>query len=147
MITLNIPVEPMGAVRMTGRGKFVNKNAQRYLAYKDFIKLHAQKQMKGELFESGALHVDLTFVMPIPKSWSKKKQRESIGTLHTKKPDIDNLVKGAFDALNKVAWKDDNQVSQVTARKLYGLDPGIIIQVRDYTIMIEMARTWESANA
>ncbi|MDA7028481.1 RusA family crossover junction endodeoxyribonuclease [Bacillus sp. CLL-7-23] len=129
MITLNIPITPMGAVRMTGRGKFVNKNAQRYLAYKDFIKWEAKKQMKNEPFELGALHVDITFVMPIPKSWSKKKQQQSIRTLHTKKPDIDNLVKGVFDALNKIAWKDDNQVSKVTACKKYGEKPGIEVQI------------------
>ncbi|MDA7028635.1 RusA family crossover junction endodeoxyribonuclease [Bacillus sp. CLL-7-23] len=129
MITLNIPVTPMGAVRMTGRGKFVNKNAQRYLAYKDFIKWEVKKQMKSEPFESGALHVDITFVIPIPKSWSKKKQQQSISTLHTKKPDIDNLIKGVFDALNKIAWKDDNQVSEVTACKKYGEKPGIEVQI------------------
>ncbi|MFH7534189.1 RusA family crossover junction endodeoxyribonuclease, partial [Acinetobacter baumannii] len=120
MITLNIPVEPMGAVRMTGRGKFVNKNAQRYLAYKDFIKLHAQKQMKGQQLYTGPTVVKVLFSMPIPKSWSKKKQQEAISTVHIKKPDIDNLVKGVFDALNKTAWHDDNQVFMVIGAKVYG---------------------------
>lgn len=130
MITLNIPVEPMGAVRMTGRGKFVNKNAQRYLAYKDFIKLHAQKQMKGQQLYEGAIVVEIIFTMPIPKSWSKKKQKEAVVSMvHTKKPDIDNLVKGVFDALNKTAWNDDNQVSMVGASKKYGEEPGIAVKI------------------
>ncbi|MCU9958795.1 MULTISPECIES: RusA family crossover junction endodeoxyribonuclease [Bacillus subtilis group] len=129
MITLHIPVEPMGAVRMTGRGKFVNKNAQRYLAYKDFIKLHAQKQMKGQQLYTGPTVVKVLFSMPIPKSWSKKKQQEAISTVHIKKPDIDNLVKGVFDALNKTAWHDDNQVFMVIGAKVYGKEPGIEVQI------------------
>ncbi|MGG3798629.1 hypothetical protein [Metabacillus fastidiosus] len=43
MLKLTIPVEPMGAVRMTGRGK---PNAQRYLAYKDQIKWIVKQQLK-----------------------------------------------------------------------------------------------------
>jgi len=33
------------------------------------------------------------------------------------RPDIDNLVKTVLDALNGLAWADDGQVAQITARK------------------------------
>ena len=33
--------------------------------------------------------------------------------------DVDNMIKLVLDGLNKVAWADDNQVSEVSARKEY----------------------------
>ncbi|WP_094366167.1 RusA family crossover junction endodeoxyribonuclease [Sutcliffiella cohnii] len=130
-IKLSIPIEPMGAVRMTGRGKFVKPNAQRYLAYKSFIQWKAKQQLKEKTLLDGPIAVEIWFKMPIPKSWSKKKQVAALGEYHIKKPDADNLVKGVFDALNKLAWHDDNQVSKVTAIKLYGEVPGIDITVQE----------------
>ncbi|MED4401332.1 RusA family crossover junction endodeoxyribonuclease [Metabacillus fastidiosus] len=54
-----------------------------------------------------------------------------IGEYHTKKPDTDNLVKGVFDALNKLVWQDDNQVAKVTAVKSYGEVPGMEIVINE----------------
>ncbi|MFT0800348.1 RusA family crossover junction endodeoxyribonuclease [Bacillus swezeyi] len=133
MITLNIPVEPMGAVRMTGRGKFVKPNAKRYLSYKDFIKLKAKEQLKGQDLFTGPITVDILFQMPIPKSWAKWKKRIAPGKRHISTPDIDNLIKGVFDALNSIAWTDDKQVSDVTAVKIYSEEPGIIVGIEKVT--------------
>ena len=36
----------------------------------------------------------------------------------TTRPDIDNLVKNVLDALNGVAWEDDNQVAVLYAIKV-----------------------------
>lgn len=131
MIKLTLKVEPMGAVRMTGRGKFVKPNAQRYLAYKNFLQWQVKQQLKDRCILSGALAVDIWFTMPIPQSWSKRKKSAVIGEYHVKKPDADNLVKGVFDSLNKIAWEDDNQVAKLTAVKVYGESPGIEIYVKE----------------
>jgi hypothetical protein len=40
-------IEPMGAVRMTTRGKYVKANAKRYLAYKERIYNAILEQLKG----------------------------------------------------------------------------------------------------
>jgi Holliday junction resolvase RusA-like endonuclease len=71
----------------------------------------------------------MTFYMPIPASLSRKKQLELIGKFHTKKPDIDNIIKGLFDAINGLCWKDDNQVCRLTASKVYDEDPRIEFEV------------------
>ncbi|MGG3798009.1 RusA family crossover junction endodeoxyribonuclease [Metabacillus fastidiosus] len=131
MLRLMIPVEPMGAVRMTGRGKYVKTNAQRYLAYKDQIKWITKQQLKGRKLLTGALEVEISFMMPIPKSWSNVKKQQAVGEYHTKKPDTDNLVKGVFDSLNKLVWQDDNQVAKVTAVKNYGEVPGMEIIIKE----------------
>lgn len=131
MLFLKIPVEPMGAVRMTRRGKFTSKSAHKYLSYKNTIKWHVLKQVKHREPLEGPLSVDVLFCMPIPKSWSKKKQRESVGGYHMKKPDADNLIKGVFDSLNKIVWQDDNQVAKMSAMKLYAEIPMIEIRVEE----------------
>jgi len=120
-------IEPMGAVRMTQRGKFVKGNASRYLQYKNAIATMAlQSSQEPTLAACG---VKIRFIMPIPKSWSKKKQLAAIGQPHISKPDIDNLIKGCFDAVNGLIWKDDNQVVDVQAVKVYGEQPGIEMEV------------------
>jgi Holliday junction resolvase RusA-like endonuclease len=40
---------------------------------------------------------------PMPRAWKPKK------------PDIDNLQKSLFDALTKLAWRDDNQICSLIA--------------------------------
>jgi len=42
---------------------------------------------------------------------------------HTKKPDLDNLIKLIKDACNKIIWKDDAQVVSIFAEKVYSETP------------------------
>ncbi|MGG3803136.1 RusA family crossover junction endodeoxyribonuclease [Metabacillus fastidiosus] len=121
----------MGAVRMTQRSKYKSDSAQRYLAYKDRIKWLVKQQLKGQKLLAGALEVEISFTMPIPKSWSNVKKQQAVGEYHTKKPDADNLVKGVFDSLNKLVWQDDNQVAKVMAVKSYGEVPGMEIVIKE----------------
>ena len=50
----------------------------------------------------------------------------------TKKPDIDNIVKIILDALNKMAFKDDNQITKLEVEKLYGPEEKIVVKVENY---------------
>lgn len=63
--------------------------------------------------------------MPIPKAWSEKKRFWAQGQYHTKKVDLDNVIKSVLDGLNGVAFDDDAQVAQITAFKFYGMVPGL----------------------
>lgn len=130
MMHYALNIEPMGAVRMTNRGKFVKGNAQRYLSYKKQIAWQLSAQHKGQPITT-ACRVNIIFCMPIPASYSKKKKAELPGRPHDKKPDIDNLIKGAFDAANGIIWADDNRVIEVKALKVYAEQPGIILEVTE----------------
>ena len=122
-----VEIEPMGAVRMTQRGKYVKGNAQRYLAYKD--KIGWDLKSRNFLPTTKPCAVKIQFFMPIPQSLSKNKQNGLDGAPHAKKPDIDNLIKGVFDSANKILWEDDNQVVKVEATKRYDMFPRIEIEV------------------
>lgn len=79
--------------------------------------------------------VSFQFFFPVPRSMSKKKQREMLqGKIrHTKKPDVDNLVKFYLDVLNDLVIDDDKQVVEITATKNYSNNPQTIITIEKLT--------------
>ena len=57
------------------------------------------------------------------KSWSKKDRQLAIdGKIPPKKPDVDNVVKIVLDALNRVVYLDDTQVTHCNVRKMWDED-------------------------
>lgn len=66
---------------------------------------------------SGAVHVQLDIVFNRPKYMQTKKYQDGL-ILHTKRPDLDNVIKAVLDALNSVL-DDDAQVAQINATKYY----------------------------
>lgn len=74
----------------------------------------------------GPLKIYLGFIMPIPKSKSKKwKSAAMVGEVLPagKKNDLDNLAKTALDAMNGVMFEDDGQVVELHCVKVYGAVP------------------------
>lgn len=118
---ITIAIEPMGAVRTTRAMAGRTESGRRYALYKHRIGRAIAQAMPQPA--SGAIGVPLmVFKMPIPKSSRGIKP----GDLHTKKPDIDNLIKGLFDAANGIAWVDDNRVASIgSVQKIYSDEPGI----------------------
>lgn len=78
-----------------------------------------------------SLMAEITVGVPIPQSYSKKKQalcRDGF-IAPTKKPDIDNILKSIFDALNGFAFVDDVQVVKVIAEKKYANVPFVEVMI------------------
>lgn len=65
----------------------------------------------GQMVPDG-IPVTLTIkaIFPMPKN-APKKDRERLERPKTTRPDLDNIIKCACDALNGIAWKDDGCVS------------------------------------
>ena len=76
---------------------------------------------------SEPLSVEVLFVFPPLKSWSKLKLKEleSGATIYKDvKPDLtDNLMKGLFDAMNKIVFTDDSKICEVKSKKIFGFVP------------------------
>lgn len=79
------------------------------------------------------LIVELEFYFTPPKSWPKAKRAAAIDgeLMHTKKPDVDNLLKLFIDAATKTGslWRDDCQIYQKTGVKRYGSKDKTIFRV------------------
>lgn len=69
----------------------------------------------------------------IPKGVSKAKRQKMLnGEIRPLvKPDVDNVIKCLCDALNGIAWADDNQVANVWASKFYSDNPRAEISIFD----------------
>jgi Holliday junction resolvase RusA-like endonuclease len=85
-------------------------------AFKALAKLAYAKRASGGPAE-GPLALSITFIMPRPKNkvW---KQKPMPRYCHTKKPDLDNLVKAVLDALNGLASRDDAQIHTLHISKV-----------------------------
>ena len=129
-----VPGTPVGKgrPRFAKRGRFVQTfTPEKTAIYENLVKVKAQEAMRGAPPFEGAVSVSIClFVIP-PASWSQKKQREALSgnTYPTSKPDIDNVVKGIFDACNEVVFKDDKQAVELTVRKRYGLAASAHVEV------------------
>jgi Holliday junction resolvase RusA-like endonuclease len=125
MIKITVLGNPIAKARprFYRRGKFVGTyNAQETEEGK--FMLLVKEQFNGDLIE-GPIDLWIKFFMPIPKSTSKKNRKSMNSGLirHTKRPDLDNLVKFTKDCLNEIVWKDDSQVCRLEAWKKYDTDP------------------------
>ncbi len=131
--------EVPGKIRGKARPKVNTYTLRAYTPQetKDYEQLIQQyfiiKYPKYVTFE-GRVFVKICACFPIPKNTSKKNLgpmlQNSISP--TKKPDIDNIVKIVLDALNKIAFKDDNQITKLEVEKVYGSQEKVIIRVEEY---------------
>ena len=150
MIKLIIPEKPIAKKRP----RFVTRDPRgRALPHVKAINIqeteegrflfHIYKQWKQQPLED-AIFLQVMFYMPIPKSGSKRTvMLMKAGEIkHTKKPDLDNLIKFTKDCLNGVVWKDDAQVFSITAEKRYDPNPKTIISIfTDETIKVKKGQT------
>lgn len=110
-------ITPCPAPRMTRADSWKQRPCVlRYWEFKDACRENAIT------FDNGQ---DITFVIPFPKSYSKKKKTSLDGQPHTIKPDVDNLMKSVLDAI----YKDDSHIWHIgSIKKIWGFEGKIIIK-------------------
>ncbi|WP_256670767.1 RusA family crossover junction endodeoxyribonuclease [Nocardia cyriacigeorgica] len=120
---------PQGSKRHVGRGILV-ESSKAVGPWRERVALAVHQQGWQPL--DGPVAVDLTFVMPRPKSTPKTWTPAAV-----KRPDIDKLARAVLDALTGIAFADDSQVVEMhTYKRLAdpGLQPGLWITVADLTV-------------
>jgi Holliday junction resolvase RusA-like endonuclease len=86
-------------------------------AFVDLGKAHRNRTKGWPL--DGVYEVDLLFVCPRDLAPAGLLPAKGPRAWMGKKPDLDNYVKGVLDALNKVLWKDDQQVVDLRVVKVF----------------------------
>ena len=136
-------------IKFTYHGEAVGKGRPRYSRRGEYV--HTYTPQKTKNFEDAirfefmasncepmpvydreiSLKATVLVGVPIPKSYSKKRQalcRDRF-IAPSKKPDIDNILKSVFDALNGYAFADDVQIVQVYAEKVYAEEPFVEVEI------------------
>ena len=134
MITITIPGLPVPKARARSTaigGKVRHYTPETTRAYEDLVRMAARAAMAKAPPMEGALSVSIEITMPIPVSWSKRKQTDALAGLvmPTGRPDLDNLIKALTDACNGIVWRDDAQIVRLMAEKRHGEQPGASISV------------------
>ncbi len=127
--------QPKGSARA-----FIPKGWKRAIVTSDNPKNKGWQQLVAEaasiaiqnhggfrLIETAAA-LTVTFYLPRPKVIGAKNPP------HTKKPDLDKLIRSCKDALSKIVWRDDSLVTEVIAAKHYapvGVSPHAVIEVQE----------------
>lgn len=110
-------VSPVPKPRMTQSDRWKKRPAVlRYRAFCDEVRgLGIQLRPTGDR---------VIFILPMPKSWSKKKRAVMLGQPHQGKPDADNMLKALWDAVHQ----EDKHIFHADALKFWGEEGQIIIE-------------------
>lgn len=137
-ITIDLPGAPQGkgrprfrVVRTKTGATFGNAyTPAKTRSYETLLRAAAINAMKDHMLIEGPLIVVVWAYMPVPQSWSKRKQNDALAGVifPIGKPDCDNMLK-VVDALNGVVWKDDAQIVDARVIKTYSYKPELRIEV------------------
>lgn len=111
-------ITPVPKPRQTQRDRWLNPPrpcVSRYRVFHNLLLFHHVALPEKDS------HV--TFVLPMPKSWSTKKRNSMDGRYHQQRPDLDNLLKSLMEF-----YKEDSRICDVKVTKRWGLEGRIIIE-------------------
>ena len=106
--------------------------------YKEYVKMIAMQWWGRKPPMEGALSLSVKVYRSVPTSWSeKRKQMAYAGLIRpVTKPDTDNYIKGALDALEGIVFKNDSQVVEYRQPfgKWYSDRPRMEIEVKELEV-------------
>lgn len=116
-VTIKADVVPVPFKRVLGGNH--RYNDKRYSEYKDVLGFFALQAMHGQEPFTGAIKLHVDIYKRTPKDITARNWG-----------DLDNHVKAIMDALTGICYLDDRQVTELSARKLFG-SPKVIIVLEE----------------
>lgn len=139
VIRIVVPGDPKGAGRGKARAIKGEDGKHKAMVYTPentrtmggIIRMFAVDAMAGRAPLECPIDLRIGAYRAIPPSWSKKKQAAALAgaIFPTSKPDNTNILRYE-DALSKIVWRDDAQITDTTIRKRYSDRPRLVIEVR-----------------
>jgi Holliday junction resolvase RusA-like endonuclease len=99
-------------------GHVIHSQGSALAAWRSAIALSAK--MAGAKPHIEPVEIELVFRMAKPRTVTRSEPSVA--------PDLDKLIRAVLDALTAVAYRDDGQVTRITATKEYGT-PGVSVKV------------------
>ena len=123
MFTIYGEPVPKGRPRFSTRGKFpVAYTPEKTKNYESEVGMMAKAAMGASEPLEGALEAFIYVTFAVPASYSKKRTEACLSgqEKHTKKPDLDNVVKAVLDGMSDIVFLSDSQITSIYATKVYG---------------------------
>jgi Holliday junction resolvase RusA-like endonuclease len=123
-----------GRPRFAKRGNFVQTyTPEKTKTYESEVAMMAKAAMGASEALEGALEAFIYVTYAVPASYSKKRSEACLSGLekHTKKPDLDNVVKSVVDGMDKIVFLNDSQITSIHATKVYGEIAKVEVMVRE----------------
>lgn len=130
-------------------GKPVGKGRPRFRRMGNFVQTYTpantaeyEKLVRLRFQNAGGVITDkpvkieiIAFFAPL-KSTRKQQKADMLANriFPVKKPDCDNIAKIILDALNKIAYKDDSQVIELSVKKLYSEKAKVLVHIEEIEI-------------
>ena len=135
-ITLNIEPKPQSRPRFARRGRGVMTYEDRDMKIwrRKCSDMIAEECLLERLID-GPIRLSAIFYISPPQYIAKAKKNQQMlideDITVSKKPDLDNYIKALLDSVSDshLIWKDDGQVAEIYAKKVYSLDPRIEFEV------------------
>lgn len=134
------PAVAKGRPRITRKGFAYTPAATR--KYEAHGRLAAQEAMSGRPPLAAPVRAEISVDLPVPASWSNKRRDAALrGEIRpTSRPDADNYVKAALDAINAIVVSDDSLVVELVAAKRYASIPQLTITITPLPAVAANAR-------
>lgn len=120
------PAVPFARAGANGKRRYTPKKQADFMA---IVKDKAMRAMRDRSPLEGPVELAVRVTDIVPQSWSAKKRAGA--TWITKRPDADNLAKILADAMNKIVYVDDAQVSSLIVQKKYGPVCRVLVSVME----------------
>jgi Holliday junction resolvase RusA-like endonuclease len=128
-IIIGGPAVAKGRARITRKGfAYTPAKTRKYEAHG---RLAAQEAMDGRPPIAVPVRAEIIVDLPVPASWSARRQDAALrGEIRpTSRPDTDNYVKSAMDAINAIAVTDDSLIVELVAEKRYARIPKLTVVI------------------
>jgi Holliday junction resolvase RusA-like endonuclease len=115
---INKPPVPWARPGLSGK-RFFDTQTQDKLIYGIYL----QQQHGADALFYHPSTLDICFFMPCSVKVSTSIKEENTEIVHCVRPDIDNLVKFALDAMRNIIIIDDKIIYSINAKKIYDSKP------------------------
>ncbi|MEQ9810332.1 RusA family crossover junction endodeoxyribonuclease [Streptococcus jiangjianxini] len=135
MTKLTIPIEPkpQSRPRFSKWGTYEDPKMKAWR--EKCSNLLAEELLLYPVDDKKAYKMDIVFYIEPPKYIAKVKKNQPLLENETmpvsKKPDTDNYIKALLDSWSGFIFKDDGQVSDISARKRYSYNPRIEVEIEE----------------
>lgn len=135
-LTLNIEPKPQSRPRFAMRGGFTKAYEDKEMrSWRKHCRLLIANLYKGKEPLEGTIRARVRFYIQPPQYIAKVKKNQQLLADEImpvgKKPDLDNFIKSLFDSANDLLFKDDGQIAEMHAKKLYSLNPRIELELEE----------------